>query len=204
MSGGNITLGLVFDGSTHTLLQATNSLLNHLLQQYGLQATDFKASLDCDGEEWVEGQVADQPVDQAILTTLVQGHYASLHMKGSLFGLESVEFVVRLEKEDTFFGILIDFALQDLLPDHNSETLTTFESKLADYLVDLFPSTKYDYAFCDHEAELAYHPDDFQNQQEHVYSIIIRRSSTPGASPLLVGKSDWHIDGMTPRESDQA
>jgi hypothetical protein len=89
---------------------------------------------------------------------------------------------------------LIDF---DDLIIYGKTSLAEFEKVVANLLVHIYEASKYDYAFCDHEAEIEFPPSEFMSKEQEIYSMVALPDRDGGAPHLK--RSSWHIDGLTPR-----
>lgn len=103
--------------------------------------------------------------------------------------------IMRALHRNDLNGILLDFSEEEIIPVHNEENLIQAEDFLIKLIKEITPDLKFSYAFCDHEAEITYAPENFFQFDTPVHSLEF----IPIEAGMIIRKSKWHIDGHTER-----
>lgn len=148
---------------------------------------------DNDGESWIE---LDYPnMDTTFIKKMAKSYYVQIQSCIDLFQMEQLKIEIRIEKYDEFFGLLLLFNEDEILPNYSIESLEKITNTIINFILEVHPVLKFDYAFCDHEAEVEYSPKEFKPEK---YSLSFLPNLTNGV--LGVRKSSWHINGLTERQ----
>lgn len=208
--GSFISIGLTYSkpaSSEFNSSQCTNilirlelqNLIGYFLTTHG-SIKKIKYSEDIDGKSWKEINNPDISTIEQYYEAISSGFYGEITIVSDILKIGNLDCILRVEKQDNFFGFLLDFKEEDLLksksyPDEDIEIIT---GKLIELMIKFYSYTKYDYAFCDQEAEFNYSPETFRKLKENVYSVVV----TPNCdgSAFDITKSNWNIDGHTERE----
>ena len=135
-----------------------------------------------------------------VLLALAKSFFGQVHIVCNFLGLNDLDAVIRIEKENDHFGFLLDIVDTELLEPNHSENIEAVTAKIVEFMTDVYRFSKYNYAFCDHEAEIQYTPEKFKEIQTDKYSIVVAPSTDgQGRTLLNVMKSNWNIDGLTVR-----
>lgn len=165
------------------------SLLNSL-QKYKCIILRLTYSEDIDGEKWVEMDNPD--IDSEAIGRLSDYYFGEIQVKINAFEKIELSTSIKVEKSEDYFGILLSFQENILLPSYNLEIIEAVTNQITEFVKTIYEDTKFSYAFCDHEAEFQYSTTDFKPEK---YSI----SYLPEDGTLRVIKSNWHINGLTER-----
>ncbi len=189
--GSSINVGLVYGSSkvTETHLKKLIELLKG--NQGHIEYVRF--SEDIDGEEWIQH---DFPTtDTTIFEKLTLSHYGQIHLLVDLFQLKGLNVEIKIEKCEGYFGFLLCFKEHEILPDYSEDLLDRITNSILMFVAEIYPILKFDYAFCDHEAEIESSPKEFNPQR---YSLSFLPDLSTGK--LNVRQSSWHINGLTERQ----
>lgn len=188
--GSNINVGLVYDSSraigTHleNLIELLNENRGHIVY--------VKFCEDSDGERWIQQNSPN--IDTTILEKLTQSYYGQINLLIDLFQLKDLNVEIKIEKSEEFFGLLLSFREDDILSDYLKESLDTITDRILKFVAEIYPILQFDYAFCDHEAEIEFSPKEFNAER---YSLSFLPDLSTGKLNVL--KSNWHINGLTER-----
>ncbi|WP_184230525.1 Imm64 family immunity protein [Methanococcus maripaludis] len=154
---------------------------------------NIKYSEDSAGNVWNELNFVDS--SKECYETLSNGYYGELTINSKRILNNDIDCTIRLEKQDQFFGFLIDISEEDILKNHSKEEIEEVTNVLISKIIEIYNYSKYSYAFCDQEAEISDFPLNFEKLRDN-YSILI----IPDQSfKFNILKSNWNIDGMTAR-----
>lgn len=188
--GSNINVGLVYD-SSRAIGTHLENLIELLNGNHG-QIVYVKFCEDTDGEGWIQ---QDSPtIDTTILEKLTLSYYGQIHMHLDLFQLKGLNVEIKIEKSEVFFGFLLSFRENEILPNYLKESLDTITDRIHKFVAEIYPILQFDYAFCDHEAEIEFSPKEFNAER---YSLSFLPDLSTGKLNVL--KSNWHINGLTER-----
>lgn len=159
-------------------------------------------SEDIDGDSWKEVDLSTSFSFKDYYKVFSSGYYGEILVYSELINEKKLECTIRLNKETEFFGFLLDIKEQDLLDGKNypDENIGYVTEELIATMYRIYSYSKYDYAFCDLEAQFHYSPEIFKYLEEYVYSIAMIPNSD---SNLTVIKSNWNIDGHTARKNTE-
>lgn len=157
-----------------------------------------KYSEDIDGELWKEFKSSDNLIPDSVYNFISSGFYGEISITSNILTLDNIECFIRVEKEVNYFGFLLDFKEEDILKNWSKTENDKTAKLLIDTAIGVYSSTKYDYAFCDFEAQFAYSPDAFVKIEKDIYSIVIFPRKCGSFFEII--KSNWNIDGHTERK----
>lgn len=184
--GGYLSIGLVYK-DINLISNELKGLLSYLKKE-NINLAEVEYSRDEDGEQWVKSKVNNSDIN---CHSLNDKHYLSLKMIGDLFKIGTESFVIRVNRDNDFFGFLIDIEWQQLI-DKNKDKIS---KKIVTSLIQLLKFTDYDYAFCGHEAEIEYSPVQVK-KLENMYPILI--INLKNKLELIYG--EFNIDGISFQE----
>jgi hypothetical protein len=192
--GSYISIGFVFRRNLEEKIDINfKKLVNFLVQKSG-KLNSIKVSKDMDGEEWIEVNVLN---DDSRLDLLTEFFYGQLNLSSNIIDGKSLEIIIHIENKPNYYGFLLDIQEADLIKTNSIEELDYISDKLIKLMVDFYGVSGYDYAFCDHEANIEYSPNEFLMLEKNIYSITIITNHCK--NNLEIRKSNWHIDGLTKR-----
>lgn len=183
--GGLINVGLGYNCGSRSI-SSELLLLHNGLQKYECLISRLTYSEEIDGESWIE---IDNP---ETLGELSDYYYVEIQVKINAFERTELSTLIKIEKFEDYFGFLLSFQEDVLLPSYNLEIIDTVTNQITELVNTIYKVTKFNYAFCDHEAEFQFSPAEFKPEK---YSI----SYLPADGTLRVEKSNWHINGLTER-----
>lgn len=197
--GSYISIGLVYDGLVleQARIQLKN-LISHIISDLNA-VKGIKMSRDISGKEWIGYNYNNKCKIDDLCRLLIENYYGQLNLKCNLFGLNQLNITVHIEKEQDYFGFLLDISESELLKTGDLEEINNMTEKIIDFILDLHTTLTYDYAFCDNEAEFQYSPREFRRLKSAVYSIAVIPSIGKQENSFDVIKSNWHINGLTTR-----
>lgn len=191
---GKISVGVVYEKSK-SITEHLNKVLTFLENDGGM-SKKAKFSVDEDGKTWT--RIAGEELnDLNIINSLVKGFNGEVLLDYfAVTGHEAIELTLRIINEDMYFGFIMDFEEAVVIPRYS---LHGFERMIVQILRNMYNVSRYDYAFCDHEAEIEYSPSEFCKLKEDVYSLYVLPVKLGESQNLLVNESSWAIDGLTLR-----
>ncbi|NPE31263.1 hypothetical protein HNV12_25560 [Methanococcoides sp. SA1] len=207
---GFISIGLTYSKPLSPELnssQYTNIIIQLELQnlmEYFLATNgiikNIKYSEDIDGESWKEIKDPNISTIEQYYEAISSGFYGEITIGSDILKIGNLDCVLRLKKQDDFFGFLLDFKEEYILKckNYSKEEIDFMTKKLIELMIRCYSYTKYDYAFCDQEAQFSYSPETFRKLKEDVYSVVVTPNCDGSAFDII--KSDWNIDGHTERE----
>lgn len=184
--GGYLSIGLVYE-DINSISRELKGLVTYL-QKENINLTEVQYSQDEDGEQWVENKVNNIDINY---NSLKDKYYLSLEMVGDLFRIGTQNFVIRVNRENGFFGFLIDIEWQQLI-DKDKEEIS---KRIVNSLIKLIKFTDYDYAFCGHEAEIEYSPTHVKKIKD-IFPITLL--NLKNKLELIYG--EFNIDGISFQE----
>ncbi|SDG59688.1 Immunity protein 64 [Fontibacillus panacisegetis] len=188
--GSTINIGLVYNDSK-AIGKILEKLLGLVVENNG-HFQSVKFCEDYDGESWIE---LDYPnMDTTFIDKMTKSYFVQIQSCLDLFQIEQLKTDIRIEKYDEFFGLLLLFNEDEILPNYSIESLEKITNSIINFIVEVHPVLNFDYAFCDHEAEIEYSPKEFKPEK---YSLSFLPNLTNGV--LGVRKSSWEINGLTER-----
>lgn len=130
-----------------------------------------------------------------VLKKIVEYYYGEIEFYVNIFGIEKLKMVLKIEKEEEFYGIVLEVEESDIISQYTVDNINSITEKIIDFMVNIYPYLNYDYVVCDNELELKYSPKIMRNMKELKYSILVIYDSK-----LKIIKSNWNIDGLTERK----
>lgn len=194
--GSYISIGFVFEQLDEFFI--TNSfrnITNYFIKNGKIKAV--KMSKDIDGNEWIEQNHNIQIED--LYLDLVRNYYSKLSLECSILGIRSLNVILRLEKEEDFWGIVLDICESELIKLNSNNDISKITDEIINLMRDIYNVVKYDYSFCDNEAEFRYSPKEFKSLHDNKYSIAILPVVNNSVLEMNIIKSGWNIDGLTLR-----
>ena len=197
--GSYISIGLVYDKSDlERVKNELERLSTYLTTEFG-SVKSMKVCKDTYGEEWIEYNSFENHQISDLCDLLAKYYYGQLSLKCNILGFDNLEVTIRIEKEEDYFGFLLDVSEAELIKTGGLEELNSITEKIICFITDLHKVLVFDYAFCDNEAEIQYSPTEFKELKNDVYSIVILPTSEKKEKPYDIIKSNWHINGLTIR-----
>ncbi|OBY76464.1 hypothetical protein BBG47_26980 [Paenibacillus sp. KS1] len=188
--GASINVGLIYCNELDVFSKRLYSIMDFLVSSQG-EILSMKYALDEDALNWVETGTC-RSVDSNLINELLQNYFAEISINtGSLF-VNSKNICISVEKnEGHHSGVIISFQESEIIVDYSIEELDSATDFMVDFIKQVYQIAPFDFAFCDHEAEIIYPLNGVE------YSIMIYPTSV--ASDILVEKSNWHLNGLTKR-----
>lgn len=197
--GSYISIGLIYGNLEIIYLKnKLENLLNYLIDE-SFNIESMKVCKDTDGEEWIEYNSIKKDQISKLYDLLGKYYYGQLRLKCNVLGLENVEVTIRIEKEEDYFGFLLDLSEAELIKLGSQEELNNLTEKIINFITDMYKSLEFDYAFCDNEAEIKYSPAEFKELKNDIYSIVVIPLLDKYEQSFDIIKSNWHIDGLSIR-----
>jgi hypothetical protein len=195
-----IGIGFVYKGNCCVKLEKElRNVVNYLLSLNGV-VKSIKFSNDKDGNLWINESQTTLFDRNNFLELLANGYYGELNMTCDLFELYNVFICIRIYKDENhFFGLLFDIEEQVLIPEESIKMMDITTEKIIDFINRIYQFSSYDYAFCDHNADIQYSPEEFTSFEKNIYSVVAI-PSREDKRIIQITKSNWHIDGLTYRE----
>ncbi|UAC47344.1 hypothetical protein K6959_11565 [Bacillus aquiflavi] len=189
--GSNISLGIVY--ASKQLANAENITRNvsNLFVSDDGYIKSFKYSTDLQGTKWKEFSGINSELAKSMYSSLINSYYGSITIMSNLFNEKLKEMVISIEVTNEYFGFLVDIK-EELLEGINLDEL---EENIINFFMKNYECLKFNYAFCDHEAEIEFSPDEIAHMTDEVYSILLLQVN----NELVLEKSSWKIDGLTER-----
>lgn len=198
--GSFISIGFVYNNwQMEKIVIELENLTKYLITNNG-SILNIKYSKDVDGEKWIEYDHIGNILEENIFESIAMGFYGQIELNCNMFDLNNLKVTIRLQKEESgYFGFLFDISEDDLIKKNTLEELNSITEKVIDYIVDMHNIISYEYAFCDHEGEIQYSPEEFRKIDEQTYSVVILPMYENEENTFNIIKSSWHIDGLTER-----
>jgi hypothetical protein len=190
---------LVYDNPTlDRVIQELRNLIEYFMNHNGA-IKEIKYSEDIDGENWIEINPSSFFSCRNCYKNFCSGYFGEIILHSDVLISKGLDCIVRLYKENDFFGFLLDLQEEDILisKSYSIEEIDYMTKELISIMINLYSYSKYDYAFCDHEANFKHSPQNIEIIKEYVYSIVIIPRFD---NNFTIIKSDWNIDGHTARE----
>lgn len=189
---------LIYDDLTIDKIEKElKKLIEYFLDSDGI-IKNIKYSEDLEGEKWKEINSSSPFFPKDCYKSFSRGFYGEIAVHAGVLKGEGVDLIMRLEKQSEFFGFLLDIKEEDILETHSKEEIEYVTEELIATMMRIYKYSKYDYAFCDHEAEFKYSLLSLKKLEENTYSIVVIPNSNNNLFTVI--KSDWNIDGLTGRE----
>lgn len=198
--GSYITTGLVFSGSDVSIIKRKLKDLIIFLSGRSECYKSVKASKDIDGNDWIEFKSDELADIQEAYRFASEGYMGQIDLQTSLITSNEIHVSVRVEKEEDYFGILVDVAEDDFLKSNDLIVLNAADDLMIKFMSELYVVLEYKYAFCDNEAELQFSPNDIQCLAKEMYSILIIPRNSELNSVTNVFRSNWYLNGLTSRK----
>lgn len=197
--GSYITIGFVYAKcNLERLENEFKNLSNYLIKKIN-KVKSIKACKDTDGEEWIEyNQFKNQQIGD-LCDILTKNYYGQIVFESNILGIGDLEVSIRIEKEEDYFGYLLDISEIKLLKTRGIEELNSITERIITFIITLNKIIEFDYAFCDSEAEIQYSPSEVNDLRNNVHSIVVIPAFVEKEKKHEVIKSSWHIDGLTNR-----
>ncbi|WP_407282185.1 Imm64 family immunity protein [Methanolobus sp. WCC1] len=195
---GNLKTLVYDDATVEKLQQELKNIIEYFLDSNGTIKV-AKYSENADGENWKEINLDSLFFSLENLKDFSSGYYGEILLNSEIIKGKKLDYTIRTVKETNFFGFLLDIEEADIFkstsyPDEEIDSIT---EKLITTMCRIYSHSKYDYAFCDLEAQFYYPLEIFKHSDGYIYSVTIIPNSD---SNLTVIKSDWHIDGHNARK----
>lgn len=197
--GSYITTGFVFSGADVNIIKKKLTDIIMHLSDKSESYKSVKASKDIDGNDWIEFKFEELADIQEAYRFASEGYFGQINLVTSLFTRDEILVSVIVEKEADYFGILVDIAEDDFLKSNDPAVLNAADDLMIKFMNELYEVLKYNYAFCDNEAELLFLLDENQSLNEDMYSILVIPSNSGLNSITNVFRSNWYLNGLTSR-----
>lgn len=185
--GNNICVGLVYDEFS-SIQNELQNIIDYLIKVKTI-IVNSKVALDEDGNEWIEKYSSNINCE-----LLAKYYYGEINGSISNFnGAEQMPIKISIQKEKDFFGYIFyfdDIQLRKLF------SIDEIEKIILDFIYELksLSFTQFKYAFCDHDADVEYHPKR-KKKIDKSYSLVY----WPKKDQNLIIRNSWKIDGITQR-----
>lgn len=181
-----LSVGLVYD-DTKNITTELQKLIAYF-SSLDSEVISFKVSEDSDGERWLENLEGNLDFD-----LITNRYYGEIVMRlKSFHNITNRSMTISIHKEEAFFGYLLMFDLTQL---ENQCSLKTLNKLMTELAKGIYTKTKYNYAFCDHDAEIEYEPAAYKEWSSNYSLVIIPRDD----EQFEIVKNAWNIDGITER-----
>ncbi|BCN29440.1 Imm64 family immunity protein [Anaeromicropila herbilytica] len=193
--GSYISVGFIYDKiSIDNIKNKMKSLIDFIVSKKG-EIKRAKICKDIYGDEWIEYELNDNTQIDNMLVLLAEHYFGQIEIETNLFDLMNLDITVHVEKEEGYFGFILDISESAFYKD-SLNMVNSYTDKFIDLMKKFYKCSAYNYAFCDNEAEIKYSPLAFRNLNKRVYSLAILPVHN---NNLRVIKSEWNIDGITNR-----
>lgn len=197
--GSYISIGFVYNmQNVGQIKKELELLVTHLISKNG-SMKNIKVSKDSNGEKWVEYNTVNNLQMSQSYGLLAEYYYGQLDLICSILGKSNLEVVVRIEKEEDYFGFLLDIKEDELIKANNLEAMNGATDEIISFITNWYNVSRFDYAFCDNEAEIQCSPKEVSTLKNAAYSIFVVPSSEIQNKALNIIKNNWNIDGLTTR-----
>ncbi len=199
--GSSTNIGFVYGSDSRSFAEVELSNMIHYLLSKNGKVLSQKYSKDLDGDGWVESNEVVYLLQKDTLSQLVNNYYGQIKIACDLLGKKGLVLDVLFKKlNQTCFGILLDISDEQILDSTHHDSLDRITDKIVELMECIYSISHFDYAFCDNEAQIEYSLSDFVSLGKPVYSVIVLPNEI-SRSKLQITKSNWHIDGLTPRKN---
>ena len=161
--GSYITTGFVFNGTDVNIVNRKLKAIIMYLSNGSERYKFVKASKDTDGNNWLKLEFEELTDIQEGYRLASKGFFGQIDLVTGLFTSNEIFVSVRVEKEADYFGLLVDIAEKDLIKSNDYAVLNAADDLMINFMSELYKVLKYNYAFCDNEAELQFSPNEFKN-----------------------------------------
>ncbi|NMF01550.1 Imm64 family immunity protein [Aneurinibacillus aneurinilyticus] len=185
--GGYISIALVYE-DRNKLSNELKKLTRYFIQK-GAILLKVKYSEDKEGENWREEIVNNNEVD---FTMLTEKYYGNIDIIADMFNESLKNLKLSIHKEEGFYGFLIDIKWEELFEEHSKSSVEKITQNIINIILQLYKETQFSYAFCGHEVEIEFSPNDF-NSIENGYPISV----LPFNDRLEVFYGEFSIDGIS-------
>lgn len=188
-----INLGLIYEkGNIDNELR---NIINYFLAFNGTILTT-KVCQDIDGENWIEKELISNELLKSDYEELTKGYYGQVDLNIYLWS-KKLNIQIRIEKFESIPGLKITFIQDELMDSDNTtvgrEELEDYTKKFEELLVSIYEVSKYDYSFCDNDAEIEHSLAQILSTNQEIYSILI----IPPKNNFIIKKASWGIDGLS-------
>lgn len=191
--GSKIAIGLVYGKELfHVKREILCTVINSLVDYNGV--LNYKYSKDDFGEQWINSETITEVLSSETIDKVISGYYAEFTLNTSEFSKDSQPIVLRFEKEEEYFGVLIELEESDV----KAIGYDTVEKFVIKYLESEFEKYNYAYAFCDAEGEIELSPNEVSDSDSELFSLLLMSDG----EKVKTLKSSWKIDGTSKRESE--
>ncbi|KUP24489.1 Imm64 family immunity protein [Paenibacillus sp. DMB5] len=188
--GSNINIGLVYSDSSN--IEDRIKKLLDLLKERNSQIEFVKYCEDADGDNWTE--LNNPLINDIMLGEISMSYYGQIQLCFDLFQYARLSAEIKIDKHEDYWGLLLSLDEETLLPNYSMQTLEKATNSIIDFIEEIYPILKFDYAICDHEAEIELSPNEFKPEN---YSLSFLPDLSKAS--LSIRKSNWHINGLTER-----
>jgi len=195
--GSSTGIGFVYGIGENAVFQF-DKIMDLLLLNNG--AIDYlKYCRDTNGDEWVEKKVVTQVLSENTLHQLVNNYYGQIKIKCDILSKEDLIIDIYFKKLDSKnYGMLLCISDEQLFESNVNERVDLVTESIVNLIRQIYDVSIFDYAFCDNEVMIEYSLDELQSIRNPVYSILALPNEED-KTKLQILKSDWNIDGLTPR-----
>lgn len=183
--GSYISMGFVYKNNKKAfILELLKGLLLIFISRQS-ESILCKYSLDIDGDNYIQKEISINDLDDEI----VNNYYGQIFFKSSFLGFSN-NLILTIYKELNFFGFLIDLNENEI----RSLLYLELENKLINHIKDNSLKLNFDYAFCENEGEIEYHPLEVEFGYVEYSVLFINKEGN-----IIIKKADYLLDGITKR-----
>jgi len=195
--GSSTGIGFVYGVGDNAIFQFVK-IMELLLLNNGT-IDHLKYCKDINGDEWVEKKVTVQALNKNTLYPLINNYYGQVSVKCDLLSKKDLNIDVYFKKIDSKnLGILLYIPDEQIFGSDVGENINLITENVINLIQQIYNISNFDYAFCDNEATVEYSLDDLKAIENPIYSILALPNEE-NKTELQILKSDWNIDGLTPR-----
>lgn len=195
--GSSTSIGFVYhENQIANAEKKLGAMIKFLISNNGEILTQ-KYCRDLDGDGWVESNEVAYLIIEDVSSLLVNNYYGQLRICCDILGKKGliIDLCFKIMKENNY-GILLDIADNQIFEPYNS--LEGITNRIITLMKNVYSILRFDYSFCDNEAQIEYSLLELMSIGRPVYSIVALPN--PKSPPVLeIYKSNWNIDGLTPR-----
>ncbi len=185
--GDYISIGFVFRKEK---LNLKESILKYLMDSFhfgDFSVLNCRTKIADDGKPAYEESFLYRDITENFYQLMTSDNYSIILFMSNFLGIANQMVNLIYYKEDRFFGFMINLFID---PFRKKINYVAQEELIIDYIKDCFKSVPFDYAICEPDGEIAFAPDEI-NDEELSYSLLI----IPEGGELQVKKGEYLVDG---------
>ena len=189
--GSRISIGLVYE--CNNMIESLEKLIKLLISDNGY-IKGFKVSKDEEGNKWIENFDTTTSISDEVYSCLTLGFYGQINLVSDIINLKHKDIVLNIERHSDYYGFLIDIEESSLI---DEDSIIDIATSIINLISDNFMNLRYDYAFCDNEAEIEYSLQEILSNNNDIYCLLFIPNFVE--NKIEVKKSNWLLDGLTKR-----